>query len=105
MYKYKIVIKQIIITPELFKIISIDGINFISKINKGSIKFKIYNEDNQQVNLCNINEGDIVNIYTKQLYKSKSIDLINQTIIIKKILIKNKYIFHSESSDDSIDFI
>ena len=103
MYKYKIVIKQIIITPEVFKIISTDGINFISKINKGSIKFKIYNEDNQQVNLCNINEGDIVNIYTKQLYKS--IDLINQTIIIKKILIKNKYIFHSESSDDLIDFI
>jgi len=102
MYKYKIVIKQIIITPELFKIISTDGINFVSKINKGSIEFKIYNEDYQQVNLCNINEGDIVNIYTTQLYKS--IDLINQNIIIKKILIKNKYIFHSESSDDSIDF-
>ena len=70
MNKYKIVIKQIIITPELFKIISTDGINFISKINKGSIEFKIYNEDYQQVNLCNINEGDIqfevyhVNSYT-----------------------------------------
>jgi hypothetical protein len=102
MVKYKIVIKQIIITPELFTIISTDGIKFVSKINKGSINFKIYNEDYQQVNLCNINEDDIVNIYSTSLYKS--IDLINQNIIIKKILIKNKYIFHSESSDDSIDF-
>jgi len=102
MVKYKIVIKQIIITPELFTIISTDGIKFVSKINKGSINFKIYNEDYQQVNLCNINEDDIVNIYSTPLYKS--IDLINQNIIIKKILIKNKYIFHSESSDDSIDF-
>jgi hypothetical protein len=103
MNKYKIVIKQIIITPELFTIISTNDIKFISKINKGSIDFKIYNEDNHQVNLSNINESDIVQIYTNSIYKS--IDLINQTIIIKKILIKNKYIFNSESSDDSVDFI
>ena len=68
MVKYKIVIKQIIITPELFTIISTDGIKFVSKINKGSIKFKIYNEDYQQVNLCNINEDDIVNVFKQSLF-------------------------------------
>ena len=101
MNKYKIVIKQIIITSELFTIISTNDINFISKINKGSINFKIYNEDCQEVNLSNIEEGDIIYIYTQSIYKS--IDLIDKPIIIKKILIKNKYIFNSESSNDSND--
>jgi hypothetical protein len=101
MEKYKIIIKQINFTPELFTIISTTDINFVSKINKGSIDFKIYNEDNQEVNLSNIEEGDIIYIYTMPIYKN--INLIDQNIIIKKILIKNKYIFNSESSNDSYD--
>jgi hypothetical protein len=101
MNKYKIIIKQIIITSELFTIISTNDINFVSKINKGSIDFKIFNEDCQEVNLSNIEEGETVYIYTIPIYKS--IDLINETIIIKKIIIKNKYIFNSESSDNSND--
>ena len=100
MEKYKIIIKQINFTPELFTIISTTDINFVSKINKGSIDFKIYNEDNQEVKLSNFEEGDIIYIYTMPIYKN--INLIDQNIIIKKILIKNKYIFNSESSNDSI---
>ena len=103
MEKYKIVIKQIIITTDLFTIISTDDKKFVSNINKGSINFKIYNEDYREVNLSNIVENEIVQIYTLPIYKS--IDLIEKNLIIKKIFIKNKYIFNSESSDDSIDFI
>jgi hypothetical protein len=67
---------------------------FIIPIIKGSIDCKIYNEDNQEVCLSNINEGDNITIYTNK----------QKNDIIKKIIVKNKYVFIMESSESSEDF-
>ena len=104
--KYKIKIKNINLTKNNFIIESTDNQIFTSKIKHGSVKFKIYNEDNNEVNLNNINENQLVTIYSK----NKSFDFSNDletaeknNIIIKKIIIKNNYVFNSVSSEE-IDY-
>ncbi len=94
----KIKINSINITQESFIITGTDGRIFTSKIKKGSVNFQVYNQDNQEVNISNIEEGDVIKIQT---INEKSLDKTQQkNNIIKKIIIKNKYVFNSESSDD-----
>ncbi len=94
----KIKINSINITKESFIITDTDGRTFTSKIKKGSVNFQVYNQDNQEVNISNIEEGDVIKIQT---INKKSLDKTQQkNNIIKKIIIKNKYVFNSESSDD-----
>jgi hypothetical protein len=94
----KIKINSVNLTKNLFIITDTNGKTFTGNILKGSVDFRIYNEDNQEVNLSNIEEGDVIKIQTTNI---KSSDLKEQkNNIIKKIIIKNKYVFNSESSDD-----
>ena len=116
MEKFKIKIDKILILNNELNLLSSNGINFKSKINKGSINFKIFNESNQEVNLGNLEEGTLIKIYgiyennetninikieqaNENNIKNNKIKQKNN-IIIKKIIIKNKYIFNSESSED-----
>ncbi len=133
--KYKIKIGLIDFNANNFKIISDDGKTFISKIKKGSVDFKIFNEHNQEVNLSNLESGDLIQVYGSSKYPSnnhllsndekKDVDSLlkliggstslnnsldnnnklgkideKNSIIIKKIIIKNKYVFNSESSEE-----
>jgi hypothetical protein len=96
---FKITINMIDIDMNTFTITSTDNIKFISDIVKGSVGFLIYNENNEEMNLCNLMNGMNVKI----------VGLNNkENIIIKKIYIKNNYIIHSEDSDseniDSMSF-
>jgi hypothetical protein len=94
----KIKINSLNLTKDLFIITDTNGKTFTGKILKGSVDFRIYNENNQEVNLSNIEEGDVIKIQTNNI---KSFDIKEQkNNIIKKIIIKNKYVFNSESSDD-----
>ena len=94
----KIKINSMNLTKDLFIITDSNGKTFTGKILKGSVDFRIYNEYNQEVSLSNIEEGDVIKIQTISI---KSSDLKEQkNNIIKKIIIKNKYVFNSESSDD-----
>ena len=90
--KYKIKINNIFLSQDYLIIKTIDDILFTSPIIKGSIKFKIYNENGNEVNLSNINNNDLVIIYGQ--------DTQEATININKIIIKNNYILNSDSSDD-----
>lgn len=126
--KYKIRIGKISIEPDEFIIESTDKQIFRSKIIRGSVNFRIYNEDLKEVSLSNIEEDDIITIYgsTKKLENllnnkrslfnelssdaNKLISLIGGTdklnknkIIIKKIIIKNKYDFNMDSSEEITD--
>ncbi len=92
MESYKIKIKEIYISKKDFIIISQDGSKYISNIKKGSVDFKIINENNMELPLNYIENGDNVKIYGNKIEKNN--------IIIKKIIIKNKYVFNSESSED-----
>jgi hypothetical protein len=133
--KYKIKIGLIDFNENNFKIISDDGKTFISKIKKGSVDFKIFNEHNQEVNLSNLESGDLIQVYGSSKYpnndhllsndEKKDVDSLlkliggstslnnsldnnnklgkideKNSIIIKKIIIKNKYVFNSESSEE-----
>ncbi len=125
--KYKIKIDKILILDNVLNLLSSNGQIFKSEILKGSIGFKIFNESEQEVNLSNLEEGDIIKVYgTYGTYgkyekyrtlnnnqEAGEINIINDSnnlngkkisqknnIIIKKIIIKNKYVFNSESSDD-----
>jgi len=94
----KIKINSINITKESFIITDTEGRKFTSKIKKGSVNFQVYNQDNQEVNISNIVEGDVIKIEST---RDKSLDKTQQkNNIIKKIIIKNKYVFNSESSDE-----
>ena len=95
MIKYKIRINKIGFNDDSLNIISSNGLNFTGQIKKGSVNFKIYNEDKQEVNLSNLDEGNLVKIYGNK---------IKNNIIIKKIIIKNNYSFNSDSSDEIYDF-
>lgn len=92
MKKVKVKILDIIIDNN-FKILSKDYI-FISKIKKGSVDFKIFNENNEEVNLSNLNTGDIIKVY--------GINIDKNNIVIKKIIIQNNYILLSDSSEEFI---
>ena len=67
-------------------IITANNVKYYSIIEKGSVNFKIYNEAGMEMHLGNLEEGTIVTLYSKKN-------------MIKKIKIKDNYIF-LESSDD-----
>jgi TusA-related sulfurtransferase len=113
MEKHKIKIGKINLENDNFIIISENRQEFFGKIIKGSVNFKVYNETNQEVDISNLEEGDIIKIYTnKKIQKSdlKKLNAVstNQNMnndsknnsIINKILIKNKYVFNSDSSEE-----
>jgi hypothetical protein len=118
--KHKIKIKKIIIDKNNFIIESENNLTFMSKIIKGSIDFKIYNENNEEVYLSNLEVGDLIQVYqlTDSKPEKKDIDkLLNlldknnnfkkpeqKNSIINKIVIKNKYVFNSESSENYDNF-
>ena len=92
MKKYKIKIDKIILN-EQFIIESKNKELFIANIIKGSVDFPIYNENKEEMHLGNIDVGDNITIYGSMATGEKN-------IIIKKIKIKNKYIFSLESSEE-----
>jgi hypothetical protein len=121
--KHKIKIKSINIDKNNFIIESENDQMFTSKIIKGSVDFKIYNENNEEVNLSNLEVGDLIQVYEnidlkpdennevnkllKLLGESNYININNnfkkteqKNSIINKIIIKNKYIFNSDSSEN-----
>jgi len=107
--KHKIKIKSIIIDKNNFIIESDNNHLFTSKIIKGSVNFKIYNENNQEVNLSNLEEGELIKIYENIISKTNEKNNITnnnfkkieqKNSIINKIIIKNKYIFNSDSSEN-----
>jgi len=121
--KHKIKVKSINIDKNNFIIESENNQTFTSKIVKGSVDFKIYNENNEEVNLSNLEEGALIHVYEnislkqdenndvnkllKLLGESKLIDTNKnfkkteqKNSIINKIIIKNKYIFNSDSSEN-----
>jgi tRNA(Ile2) C34 agmatinyltransferase TiaS len=93
MSKYKIRIDKINIENNIFSIKSHNNTVFNSNITRGSVEFKIYTESGKEVNLSNINEGDLVTVYGNLEEK-------NNIINIKKIKIKDMYILMSDSSED-----
>lgn len=124
--KYKIKITKIDFNSNDFRIESDDGKIFTSPIKKGSIQCKIFNEQNQEVNLSSIQENSLVTIIGTEIKELKISDehklynyLINglennesiksenkekNIIVIRKIIVKNNYVFNSDSSDELIDF-
>ncbi len=113
--KHKIKIKKIIIDKNNFIIESENNLIFTSKIIKGSVNFKIYNENNDEVNLSNLEIGDLIQVYeiTDSKPEKKDVDKLltlldnkkfkksdQKNSIINKIIIKNKYVFNSESSEN-----
>ena len=67
--KHKIKIKSLNIDKNNFIIESDNNLIFTSRIIKGSVDFKIYNENNQEVYLSNLEVGDLIQVY--QLTDSK----------------------------------
>ena len=121
--KHKIKVKSINIDKNNFIIESENNQTFTSKIVKGSVDFKIYNENNEEVNLSNLEEGALIQVYENVSLKpdenndvNKLLKLLGETklidtnknfkkteqknSIINKIIIKNKYIFNSDSSEN-----
>lgn len=74
-------INEIIINNNQY-ILKCNNIDYISPIILGSINFILYNEYNEEINICNLEENDIIKIF---FIKD------NNNNIIKKILMKNKY--------------
>jgi hypothetical protein len=124
--KYKIKIRKIDLNSNNFRIESDDGKLFITSIKKGSIQCKIFNESNQEVNLCSLEENSLLTIIGSEMKDPKLSDehtlynyLINNLennepkknenkekniIVIKKIIVKNNYVFNSDSSDEYNQF-
>ncbi len=126
--KYKIKISKIDFNSNDFKIESDDGKIFTSPIKKGSVQCKIFNESNQEVNLSCIEENGLVTIIGLKLEKTTISDkqklynyLVNDLennqpeksennqpekniIVIRKIIVKNNYVFNSDSSDEYSEF-
>jgi hypothetical protein len=104
MNKYKIKINKIDICNNIFKIISDDGIIFISPIKKGSVSFQIFNELNYEIHLGNLQENNLITIYSEPNINNYLVNKLEKNIIIiKKIKMKNNYIFNSESSEEIND--
>ena len=74
-------INNIIISDSQY-ILKCNNIDYISPIILGTINFILYNEYNEEINICNLEENDIIKIF---FIKD------NNNNIIKKILMKNKY--------------
>lgn len=121
--KYKIKISKIDLTVNNFKIESEDGKIFVAPIKKGSVECRIFNESNQEVNLGSIIENTLVTIIglkindmsildKEKLYKilvndlthKKTKNIEKNIIVIKKIIVKNNYVFNSDSSDELNEF-
>jgi hypothetical protein len=124
--KYKIKISKIDFNSNNFRIESDDGIIFVTPIKKGSIQCKIFNESNQEVNLSSIEENSLVIIIgstNSQVIKETKISdkqklynyLVNNEsdksenkekniIVIRKIIVKNNYMFNSDSSEEFNEF-
>ena len=127
--KYKIKIESIDLNNNNFIIRSDKGQIFESKIKKGSVAFKIFNQHEQEVDLSNLESGDLIQIIgvsklndptikseentdmitLLKLIGGSNIEINNNklgktdqknSIIIKKIIIKNKYVFTSETSEE-----
>jgi hypothetical protein len=110
---YKIKISKIDIIDNNFIIESDNGKVFMAPIKKGSIQCKIFNESNQEVNLSNIEKNNLVTIIgsnqetisdNRKIYNCLTNNLPNEletnNIIMKKIIVKNNYVFNSDSSDE-----
>lgn len=94
----KIKINSLNFTKDLFTITDTEGKTYTSQVIKGSVSFRVYNQEDQEVPISNIEEGDVIKI---KILNDKTRDKTQQkNNIIKKIIIKNKYVFNSESSDD-----
>jgi len=115
--KHKIKIKSINLDKNNFIIQSENNQTFISKIIKGSVDFKIYNENKEELNLSNLEIGDLIQIYEITDLKQEENNDVNKLLIlldqnnnfkkpkqknsiINKIIIKNKYVFNSDSSEN-----
>jgi hypothetical protein len=101
--KHKIKINRFNFANNIFKIYSDDNICFGSFIKKGSVCFSIFNSLNEEVNLSCLECNQLITIYAdnnidKKLEHNKEKNII----IIKKIKIKNNYVFNSDSSSDEI---
>jgi hypothetical protein len=95
---FKIKIGKIQLDQDKFVITDTKGKLFTGFVTKGSVNFKVYNENNEEVNISNLEEDNVIKIQT---YESNSIDSKeHNNSLIKKIIIKNKYIFNLESSDE-----
>ena len=88
----KITIKSFNIKDNYFIITDKYNNEYYLKIIDGSIETEIMNTDNENVGIKYLEENDIIKIYGSNLKSNK--------FIIKKIYIKTKYQFNSESSDD-----
>jgi hypothetical protein len=93
MKKFKIKIMDMIFDDNL-SIFDENNIVYKSKIKKGSISCRIYNENGDEVSLGELNINDVIIIYGENVDKNN--------IEIKKIIVKNSYILYSESSDEII---
>ncbi len=115
--KHKIKVKSIRFDNNNFIILSENNQTFISKIIKGSVDFKIYNENKEEVNLSNLEIGDLIQIYEITDSKQDEYNDVDKLLIlldqnnnfkkpkqknsiINKIIIKNKYVFNSDSSEN-----
>ena len=88
----KITIKSFNIKDNYFIITDKYNNEYYLKIIDGTIETEIMNTDNENVGIKYLEENDIIKIYGSNLKSNK--------FIIKKINIKTKYQFNSESSDD-----
>ena len=66
MYIYRIRIEELHISTDNM-IIKYKDENYVSEIKKGSIDFKIVNEDNREIPLSYINVGDKIKIYNNKI--------------------------------------
>lgn len=69
-----------------------NNIKYLLKVKEGTINVIIKNCQGKEVGIKYLDEGDLIKIKGYKIDKNK--------IIIKKIYIKTKYLFNSESSDD-----
>lgn len=103
--KYKIKINKIDIIPNYFILLSNKNELYYADITKGSVNFRIYNDNNIELYLDAINEEDNITIYgikeDNNIINNNLLDYNKNTIInIKKIKIKAKYKFIEDSDND-----
>jgi len=75
-----------------FLIVNSDNILYMLEVKNGTINTKIKNCQGELVGINYLEEGDIVKVKGNKYKPNK--------FIIKKIYIKTKYIFNSESSEE-----
>ena len=75
-----------------FLVVNSDNNVYMVEIKNGTIDVKIKNCQGEEVGINYLEKGDIVKVKGTKIKLNK--------FIIKKIYIKTKYIFNSESSED-----